>query len=92
MEFDARLMSLMCHNVHSVWPHKAQMGGFPGAGVALGVTPGGRVLVENQQDIKGACDMLQLGDFIHPELGALPSASPLSQHFLAKTVGFKPSP
>ena len=30
LEFDARLISLICHNVHSVWPHKAQMGGFPG--------------------------------------------------------------
>ena len=37
LEFDARLMSLMCHNVHSVWPHKAQMGGFPGAGALLWV-------------------------------------------------------
>eukprot|EP00913_Durusdinium_trenchii_P024543 g23041.t1 len=30
IEFDGRLMSLMCYNVQTVWPLKAQMGGYPG--------------------------------------------------------------
>ena len=30
LEFDARMISLMCYGVQTVWPHKAQMGGYPG--------------------------------------------------------------
>lgn len=36
IEFDARLMSLMVHGVQAVWPHKAQMGGYPGRAGQMG--------------------------------------------------------